>query len=61
MLKRVAFVVALGALYEGAQLYTAHTKGTLGQAGYGFGLKDLAADAMGAVVAEGLLAVLRRR
>lgn len=50
--QRVALVAAIGAVYEVGE--EEGTRGTeyAGQPGYGFGLKDLACDVAGALVAE---------
>ena len=57
--QRVAIVVAVGAAYEAGQMSAAADAGLKGP-GYGFGLKDLALDAAGAVVAEGIVWLVRK-
>ena len=46
----LGLTVAAGAIYEAGQTDTAHSTGKLGQAGFGFGVVDLGADTVGALV-----------
>jgi hypothetical protein len=50
--KRVGLVLLIGAAYEGVETLAAWENGQLGERGFGFGLKDLAADVAGALVVE---------
>jgi len=57
-IKRIAWVATIGAAYEGLQYFEARANGTLGQPGYGFSLKDLGFDVLGAVAVELMDAII---
>lgn len=58
--KRMAWVSALGIVYEIKDLYEHNRMGWLGNPGAGFGLLDLVADVAGAAVAEIIIWMLER-
>lgn len=58
--RRVAVVTIVGAIFEAGQYDAVRGTPNAGQRGYGFGLKDLGCDLLGAVAGELLTALWRK-
>jgi len=59
--KREAMVCTIGATYEALQYFEAKANNKLGERGYGFSLKDLAADCLGALAMEGIIHITQKK
>lgn len=59
-IKRVAVVTIAGAIFEAGQYDAVRGTPNAGHRGYGFGLKDLGCDFLGAVAGEVLTALWRK-
>lgn len=55
----VLLTIAGGAVYEAGQADIAQSEGLIGEPGYGFGLIDLGADTLGAIVWIGVKYLFR--
>jgi hypothetical protein len=59
--RRIVTVTVVGAVFELGQWDAARHTANAGQRGYGFGLKDLGCDLLGALVGEVVTGLLRHR